>query len=549
MEEMLKKFIEPEMFIHIASTMARPNALVNEMIRIYRNQNMKFTFSVTAVHGNLHALALSHIAKKVITGFLGDNYPKPRGNRIYANVLTEKKPFAVEPVSLLTLIQRLMGGAMNLPYMTTSSLVGSDLTKINQENVQVVKTAEGEEICMVKSLMPEITLVHGICADRKGNVILSSPMGEGHWGCLAARKGVLVTVEKIVSDQVMQEYADRVVIPSNRVLGVCEVPFGGYPQSMRTFGIDGIQSYCDDYDYYVTARNAVLDESLAKQWMENVICQKNQNYKALISSEKMKEITQARKELDVLLPDTEITLNEILIILSARNIVRLVKEKKYRTILAGIGFSHIASWMAKRILEQEGIEIHIMAELGFYGVSPVDGDVFLFSQRQADEIEQRCDVLHTLGTQVGYQNQCLGVIGAAEIDKDGNINSSQLPDGTYMTGSGGANDIASVTDCMVVCTPGKRKLVDKVNFVTSPGKRVQSIVTTFGVFERDSTTKEFTLQTWYNAKEKYKDARTALQEYTQWNQNISRNLMKEEKISLEERQLVWQIDREGVYRK
>ena len=78
--------------------------------------------------------------------------------------------------------------------------------------------------------------------------------------------------------------------------------------------------------------------------------------------------------------------------------------------------------------------------------------------------------------QRGYIN--LGVIGGAEIDLFGNLNTTVVfgPDGTYarpkvrLPGSGGANDVASsVRRTVIMMRLEKGKFVKRVQFVTSPG--------------------------------------------------------------------------------
>ncbi|HUV60891.1 MAG TPA: CoA-transferase, partial [Thermoplasmata archaeon] len=68
----------------------------------------------------------------------------------------------------------------------------------------------------------------------------------------------------------------------------------------------------------------------------------------------------------------------------------------------------------------------------------------------------------------------VGFLGGAQIDKFGNINSTVI--GSYKTpkvrlpGSGGACDIASNVKKIIVITPHeKRRFVEKVDFLTSPG--------------------------------------------------------------------------------
>ncbi len=67
-----------------------------------------------------------------------------------------------------------------------------------------------------------------------------------------------------------------------------------------------------------------------------------------------------------------------------------------------------------------------------------------------------------------------GFIGGAEIDRFGNINSSYIGDPAApkvkLPGSGGAADIAAMAGRLIaIMTHDKRRLVDRVGYVTSPG--------------------------------------------------------------------------------
>lgn len=67
----------------------------------------------------------------------------------------------------------------------------------------------------------------------------------------------------------------------------------------------------------------------------------------------------------------------------------------------------------------------------------------------------------------------LGFLGAAEVDRFGNLNSTEVrgPKGlTRLPGSGGACDIASLAQRFVVLLEhSKRRLPERVSFLTSPG--------------------------------------------------------------------------------
>ena len=74
--------------------------------------------------------------------------------------------------------------------------------------------------------------------------------------------------------------------------------------------------------------------------------------------------------------------------------------------------------------------------------------------------------------QAGLVDYCF--LGGAQIDRYGNLNSTVIGDyykpKTRFPGSGGANDLASLTwRTMVVCPQSTRRFTEKVDFITTPG--------------------------------------------------------------------------------
>jgi len=81
-----------------------------------------------------------------------------------------------------------------------------------------------------------------------------------------------------------------------------------------------------------------------------------------------------------------------------------------------------------------------------------------------------------------------GFIGGAEVDRRGNVNTTAIgadrmrPD-VQLPGSGGGADIASLAKrLIVIMAHEKKRLREKVDFVTSPGDRAVALITTLGVF-------------------------------------------------------------------
>lgn len=107
----------------------------------------------------------------------------------------------------------------------------------------------------------------------------------------------------------------------------------------------------------------------------------------------------------------------------------------------------------------------------------------------------------------------LGFLGAAQIDRFANINSTVIGDyhkpSTRLPGAGGAPEIAaSCKEVLITLRQNKRAFVNKVDFVTSaghleggdgreklrlPGKGPVAVITDLGILTPDPVTKELTL--------------------------------------------------------
>jgi len=111
----------------------------------------------------------------------------------------------------------------------------------------------------------------------------------------------------------------------------------------------------------------------------------------------------------------------------------------------------------------------------------------------------------------------LGILGGAELDRFGNLNTSYIGSREHPTvklpGSGGAADIASLAGrLLIVMQHERRRFKERVDYVTSPGhgeggdwrQRVglpgggpAVIVTTLGIFSFDGNTKEAVLTSYH----------------------------------------------------
>ncbi|MGW2088276.1 CoA-transferase [Streptomyces sp. NPDC001880] len=571
-DDLVRHFVREGDHVHAAATMSRPNALLNAVCRAFAGTH-SLTVSTTAVHSSAHALALSGAVRKVITGFVGDTFPSPRPNRLYRE-LAEGRPFEMEMWSLLSYTQRLMAAALGQPFATTGSMLAeTDLRHGKEGSLHLVPHPEDPDrtVTLLSPLRPRITLFHGVVADRRGNVVACPPLGEGAWAAYAATEGVLASVEAIVDDEVIDSMPDRVVIPAARVLGLCEAPLGAHPQSLRTGGLAGVDGYLDDYAFLTDIVTACKDPETAAAWYEEWVggVGGHAAYLERLGTERRAGLVfpapadapaapAAPASVDGLTGPTE---QEQLIVLGARAVADLVRERGYDTLLAGIGTSHMSAWLAARLLAKDGVHVQVAAELGLQSMDPEPGDVFLFSQRHAERSQMLAGVAETLGGAVAANPRCLGVLSAAEIDPDANINTTLLPDGRWITGSGGANDIASSVDCVVIAVASARRYVPRLTHLTSPGLRVRDVVSQFGRFTRPGPGTPFELSTWLppvpgrgrTEADLPDDPEAAVRDLTGWTfpgtaTGVGPSPTDEKAVTTEELTLLRTMDPEGCYR-
>ncbi|NGO11576.1 hypothetical protein G5C60_29280 [Streptomyces sp. HC44] len=564
-DELCRRHLIPGMRVHIASTMSRPNALVLALARVFGGSGGRFEFSVNALHAGVHALTMAGVVERAVIGFAGDTIPTSRPNRLYAR-LPEGDPFPVEEWSLLSLLQRLIAGATGAPAAVSTSLHGSDLPQGHPPLVTVPYGTEhgteygaekdGAAAVLLPALRPDMTLLHAQCADERGNLYLSGPVGEGWWGALAARHGVLATVET----RCAEPPADAVCqIPAERVRALAVCPYGAHPQGLSPMRGAKAAGYLDDYAFLADLADACAEPADANAWFHRWVTDAggHDGYLARLGDPRLAQLSLASRAFE---PTRQIRTAESVappgdrehhLVLAARTIARTIRTRGHRTVLAGIGAAHVASWLAARMLRDEGIEPQLVNELGMVDFAPQDGDSFLFSQRHVLDCRQYAGSWDVLGGLVaGGAARTLGVLSAAQVDQQGRINTSRTVGGRFLVGSGGANDVASHVETIVVAPASPLRYPDAVGFVTSPGHHVSRVVAEFGSFERAEGAEPFTLATW--APPPTLDATTSPAETvlarTGWQVKIADPLPHEEPPTAGELAMLRSIDPEGIYR-
>jgi hypothetical protein len=234
---------------------------------------------------------------------------------------------------------------------------------------------------------------------------------------------------------------------------------------------------------------------------------------------------------------------EMMVVAAGRLLAEKVRERGYRTFLAGVGNSNLAAWLAAYELKAAGQDVELMAETGMVGYLPRPAEPFVFSFRNFPSSKMLTDIFHVMGIFMGgSENRCLGSLAAGQIDKHGNINSTLIPGAQYITGSGGANDIASsAREVVVTLNQSRRRFVDKVPYITAPGRRVSTVVSDLGVYQKPDEDGELVL-TGVFATTAETEAVRAAREACGWELRVAPVLRRFDSPSAEELRLIRLFD-------
>lgn len=478
LDEAIDAIVEPGMHLHFASTPSRSNAAVLGVAARFRGTSPQLVLSSTGFHSTAHVLGLLRLGRRYIASFFGDNYPTPRPSRLYSTLRAEGAE--LEVWSLGALVASLRAGALGLPGALSRSLVGSTLGADLAAAGRLSWTADGA--ALLAPTRPDVTFLHGLAADQHGNVLFAGPHCEGYWGALGAREGAIVTVEQIVDTDLCARFPEALALPRHRIRAICLAPGGARPQPLPGLRAAGLPGYPDSWPAYQLWRRLAADSALWEDFQQQVLAAPDPLTAAEAFTAQRAAPPRPPRAPPTRPPHTPPVVR---LALAARWIAERVRAEGYPVILAGIGQSFLASRMAALQLAQQGIEVAIMVETGLYDLSPSDSHPFLLSHHNlgaARRLSQVEDVLMTLTC--GADSRCLGVIGAGQLDPRGDINSTLAGD-RFLVGSGGANDIASSAAEVIALSPMRPdRMVRRVDHITSPGRRLLSVVTERGVLQR-----------------------------------------------------------------
>jgi len=466
----------------------RWTAATYEVVRQWWGRDAGFTLVMLSLSSLGTLLFRGGLVRRVVTGYSGDSFPNFTPNRIFGDAYRSGE-VEVEHWSFLAFAQRLEAAARGLPAIATRSIVGSSMEE--NDGYARVATPFGE-VGVLAPLQPDVALVHAPLADREGNVVVNPPLLEGIWGALAAKRGVIVTAERVVES--VREWSPLVAIPAHRVLAVCEVPMGAHPGGLFARGLP-VDGYGEDYDFWVDARAASRGDDFdawIREWVLDVPT--HDAYVARLGTDRVRALRRKaepdswRDDEACFAPDLDAPPNrwELAAVHGARQLATRVLALDADAVLAGAGVANLSAWLGVEQARAAGSHVELTAEIGLWGYVPTPADPFVLNHRNFPSATMLNDATTVLGALVGGAGTTtVACLGGAQVDRFGNINSTVIPGGAFLVGSGGGNDVASVAaESVVVATLTPQRTPPECGYVTSPGRTVRALATDLALLEK-----------------------------------------------------------------
>jgi glutaconate CoA-transferase subunit A len=189
---------------------------------------------------------------------------------------TESKRAGFDEWSHMAMGMRFRAGAMGVPFLPMRSMMGSDVVTRLPEVREIDCPFTGEKLVLVPALNPDVALIHVQRCDAYGNAQIDGLQFMDIDLAMAANM-VILTTERIISNDQIRRRPDHTKIPFLAVEAVVEVPFGCAPHEcygvyepffkhhdmyagmIRKDPAKGIAEYLDRYFYGPKSWTGYLD--------------------------------------------------------------------------------------------------------------------------------------------------------------------------------------------------------------------------------------------------------------------------------------------------
>jgi glutaconate CoA-transferase, subunit A len=223
-----------------------PMAMIWALIRAQK-KDLTISRSITSTEGDL--LLASGVSNHVITSWFSQGivWGVSKIMRHY----TERKLARFEEWSHMSMGLRYRAGAMGIPFMPSRTMLGSGVGERLGDSLKTMTCPfTGEELALLPALNPDWALIHVQRCDAFGNAQLDGLQFMDLDLAMAAKR-VIMTTERIVSNEQIRRTPDQTRIPFFTVEAVVEAPIGCAPH--ECYGVyEPFFSHLDDYAHVTT---------------------------------------------------------------------------------------------------------------------------------------------------------------------------------------------------------------------------------------------------------------------------------------------------------
>jgi acyl CoA:acetate/3-ketoacid CoA transferase alpha subunit len=274
-KEAVEKFVQDgDYLLYECNYLQRgPSSLIREVIRQKKKElwvGAKFTWVTAAL------LVGAGCVSKLDVGFF-------LFGPTVEQAIREGRVKAYE-YSNVVMTNRIMAGAMGLPFLPTRSFGGTD--NFAHSGAKLIEDPyTGEPIVVVPALNPDVALIHVHQADVFGNARIFGT-GISHQEAAMASKKVIISTEEIIETDEIRRDPARTTIPYYVVDAVVHTPFGAYPGEMQgRYASDVphvieviastlrglIPQYLDKWVYGVSSHQEMLDKLVGSHKLKEII--------------------------------------------------------------------------------------------------------------------------------------------------------------------------------------------------------------------------------------------------------------------------------------
>jgi glutaconate CoA-transferase subunit A len=228
------------------STLSRtPMAMIWSLIRAGR-QNLTCARGITSSEGDwlLGSGACAHIVTSWFSQGIVWGISKVMRHHV------EKGLARFDEWSHMAMGMRFRAGAMGVPFLPMRSMLGSDVLRQRPEVKEIDCPYTGERLLLVPALNPDVALIHVQRCDPYGNAQIDGLQFLDIDLAMAANR-VILTTERIVSNDQIRRMPDHTKIPFFAVEAVVEAPFGCAPHECS----NTYEPFFKHMDYYTALVN------------------------------------------------------------------------------------------------------------------------------------------------------------------------------------------------------------------------------------------------------------------------------------------------------